>query len=276
MEEPAPDKTRLPSRPGDSSGWRELPGKLFDMEVPLGRRVESVIGVLIVASLVTVVAETVVEEGGTAFLWLERTEFALWVFFCVEYALRIAAAPVRRRYIFSFYGVVDLLAVISGVVHISALGVWRALRILRSLRVFKLVRYSSALERFSEAYQDIKDELALYLAATAIMTFMASYGIWELEHEENETYSNIFECVYWAVTSVTAGAENMVPVTVPGKILSMLLVLLGLGIVAVPSGLLASALSKQDPKGAAADAGNEPTAAAPVCCRHGRCTAIGE
>ena len=113
----------------------------------------------------------------------------------------------------------------------------------------KLVRLSNAIDRFKEAFSDIKDELAIYLGATAVLTFVASYGIYELEHEVNENYGNIFECTYWAVASMTAGAEGYAPMTVGGKILSMVLVLFGLGIVAVPSGLMASALSKQPNRG---------------------------
>lgn len=246
------------SRSSDSSdslvaSWkrRESLKTLFDITTPLGRRVESIIGILIVASLVTVVAETVVDQESSVFWWLEKVEFVIWVLFVIEYALRVSTAPVKRRYIFSFYGMVDLLAVLSALTRISALGALKALRILRALRVLKLVRYSSALDRFSEAYRDIKDELAVYFAATGVMTFIAAYGIWELEHENNAAYNNIFDCVYWAVASITTLGADMVPTTIPGRILSMLLVLLGLGLVAVPSGLLASALSKQDPAGSA-------------------------
>ncbi|MDE0132285.1 MAG: ion channel, partial [bacterium] len=113
-----------------------------------------------------------------------------------------------------------------------------------TLRVLKLARYSSAVDRFSEAFDDIKDELALFSGVTAVMTFIAAYGIWEFEHETNDAYGNLFECVYWSVASLTMGAEGIAPSTVAGKILAMLLVLIGLGIVAVPSGLFASALSK--------------------------------
>ena len=207
---------------------------------------EIAVSVLIAVSLVTMVLETIVKPDSAAFPWLTAAERVIWLLFCAEYVCRVAGAPVKRQYVLSFYGVIDLLAVLSGLTSVGALEGLKALRVLRALRVLKLVRYSNAIDRFSNAYHDIKDELALYLAASGILTFIAAYGIWEFEHDNNENYGNIFDCVYWAVASLTAGAENMAPVTVPGKILTMLLLLLGLGIVAVPPGLLASALSKQD------------------------------
>jgi voltage-gated potassium channel len=218
---------------------------LFDLATPRGRVVEGAVGLLVLASVGVVVAETTVDPAGAAFRQLMRIDFAIWVAFCVEYAARVAAARSRRRYMFSFFGIVDLLAVLAGIPAIAGLRTVKVLRLLRALRVLKLVRLSNAIDRFKDAFSDIKDELAIYLGATAVLTFIASYGIYELEHETNENYGNIFECTYWAVASMTAGAEGYAPVTVGGKILSMVLVLFGLGIVAVPSGLMASALSKQ-------------------------------
>lgn len=225
----------------------------FDIATRRGRLVESVLGLFVLASVAVVIAETTLDPAGTAFRRLARIDFAIWVIFCIEYVARLATARPRRRYIFSFLGIVDLLAVVAGIPAIAGLRTVKILRLLRALRVLKLVRLSNAIDRFKAAFADIKDELAIYLGATAVLTFIASYGIYELEHEVNENYGNIFECTYWAVASMTAGAEGYAPVTVGGKLLSMVLVLFGLGIVAVPSGLMASALSKQPNPGEDSD-----------------------
>ena len=217
----------------------------FDLGTLRGRVIEGALGLLVLASVGVVVAETTVDPTGVSFRWLRRVDFTIWVVFCVEYVARLASARPRRRYVLSFFGIVDLMAVLAGIPALAGLRSVKTLRLLRALRIFKLVRLSNAMDRFREAFSDIKDELAIYLGATAVLTFVASYGIYELEHEVNENYSSIFECTYWAVASMTAGAEGYAPVTVGGKLLSMVLVLFGLGIVAVPSGLMASALSKQ-------------------------------
>ena len=227
----------------------DLRSRLFNLDTSLGRVSEGASGIVVVLSLVTSVLSTVIVEGTNAHVWLDRAESTFWVLFTVEYALRIFAAPRPFRYLRSFYGIVDLLAVLAGLSSVVVLGAAKPLRLLRALRVLKLARYSAAVDRFSEAFDDIKDELRLYSGVTAVMTFIAAYGIWEFEHERNEAYGNLFECVYWSVASLTMGAEGIAPVTVPGKILAMLLVLIGLGIVAVPSGLFASALSKTNNPG---------------------------
>ncbi|MXW94914.1 MAG: ion transporter [Acidimicrobiaceae bacterium] len=216
------------------------PVQLFEAGTRRGRSMEVAAGLVVALSLVPLIVYT--EVGDAA--WIVWADRAFWALFTVEYAARLVTARERVRYARSFYGIVDLLAVLSGVASLPALASVKVLRLLRVLRVLKLARYSSAVDRFSRAFADIKDELALYTGVTAVISFMAAYGIWHFEHSLNEAYGNLFECVYWSVASLTMGAEGIAPVTAPGKVLAMLLVLLGLGIVAVPSGLLASALSK--------------------------------
>jgi len=216
---------------------------LFDINTALGRRIEGALSALVVLAVSTLIAETLVDEGSLA-TWIIRLEIVFGAIFGLEYLLRIVTSDKRRRYIFSFYGVVDLLAALSSLVLLPGLGAAKILRVFRAFRIFKLVRYSDALGRFSRAFDDIKDELAIYLCATGILTFIASYGIYVFEHEENEHYNNLFECVYWSIASLTAGAEGIAPVTVAGKLLTIVLVMIGLGVVAVPSGLFADALRK--------------------------------
>jgi voltage-gated potassium channel len=220
--------------------------RLFNFDSRLGRTIEAASAVVVVVSLAVLVALTEAGEQTTAHSWLQRADNVIWVAFCAEYAARLVSARRPLRYVRSFYGIVDLLAALSGIPAVSFLQTAKALRILRAVRLLKLARYSSAVDRFSEAFDDIKDELALYTGATAVLAFVSAYGIWQFEHEANEAYGNMFECVFWAVASLTMGAEGMAPSTTGGKILAMALVLIGLGIVAVPSGLLASALSKTD------------------------------
>jgi len=217
----------------------------FDIATRRGRLVESALALVVLASIGVLLAETTVDRSSTAFQRLRTVDLVIWAVFCFEYAARLVVARPRRKYVFSFFGLVDLLAVLAGIPAIAGLRSVKILRILRAVRVLKLVRLSSAVDRFKAAFTDIRDELAIYLGATAVLTFVASYGIYEFEHEVNPNYGNIFECTYWAVASMTSGAEGYAPITVGGKLLAMVVVLFGLGIVAVPSGLMASALAKQ-------------------------------
>ena len=222
--------------------------QIFDLTTPLGRRVNSVITAVILFSMVTLVAEThYIASAGALPRWLWTLELVVWIAFGVEYLLRIALAPSPLRYIFSFYGIVDLLAVLGGFANVPSGTSLRLLRLLRVFRVLKLVRGSEAIDRFRAAFRDIADELLVYLSASGVLMFIASVGIYELEHDQPGTpYVGIFDSFYWAVLSLTAGAEGYQPYSAGGKLLSIFIVLIGLGVVAVPSGLLASALYKHD------------------------------
>ncbi len=222
--------------------------EIFDLDTRLGRRVNAFISAVIVLSMATLVVDThyTAADGGLPG-WLWTLELVIWVLFAVEYIMRIALAPSAWRYIFSFYGIVDLLAVLGGFANVPAGTSLRLLRLLRVFRVVKLVRGSAALDRFRAAFRDIADELLVYVSASGILMFIASVGIYELEHDQPDTlYVSIFDSFYWAVLSLTAGAEGYQPLSFGGKLLSIFIVLIGLGVVAVPSGLLASALYKHD------------------------------
>lgn len=221
---------------------------LFDLDTAVGRRVNAFVSALIIASMVGLVAEIHYRAAGGAVPgWIRVAEGAILAVFCCEYVLRAAMAQRAVKYMISFYGVIDLLTIIGGLSVMPVLSGMRSLRLLRVFRVMKLVRGSDAIARFKTALRDIADEMAVYLSASGILMFIASIGIYELEHDQEGTlYSGIFDSFYWAVLSLTAGAEGYAPMSAGGKMLSIVVVVIGLGVVAVPSGLLASALYKAD------------------------------
>jgi voltage-gated potassium channel len=112
--------------------------------------------------------------------------------------------------------------------------------------MFKLLRYSQAVRRYVRALRDIRDELIVFFFAAVMVVFFASVGIYYFEGEvQPETFGSIFHCMWWAVvTLTTVGYGDVYPVTVGGKLFTALILIIGLGLVAVPTGLLASALTK--------------------------------
>lgn len=167
--------------------------------------------------------------------------------FTVEYLLRIYVAPKPLRYIFSFYGVIDLLAILPFYLN-SALD-WRALRsfrILRLVRALKMIRYNRALERFTIAARMVREEIVLFFIITFIVLYLTSAGIYYFENEaQPEAFASIFHSFWWSiVTLTTVGYGDVYPVTVGGKIFTFFVLIIGVGIVTVPAGLVASSLSK--------------------------------
>ena len=117
---------------------------------------------------------------------------------------------------------------------------------LRLFRAFKLIRYSKAIQRFRRAFTIAKEEMVLFLFIACLLLFFTSVGIYYFENAaQPEKFKSIFHSLWWAVaTLTTVGYGDVYPITTGGKIFTFFVLMIGLGIVAVPAGLIASALSK--------------------------------
>lgn len=174
-------------------------------------------------------------------------DVALSLAFVAEYLYRIAKADNKLGYVTSFYGVVDLVAIFPILVHAaSSVRVLRLLRVLRVIRLLKVKRYNDALSRYQQALKLIGAEAALFTGVAFVFIIGFAFMIYEFEHDaQPEAYRNIFDAIWWAVISLTSvGYGDVYPVTVAGRMLTLAMVLTGMGIVAVPTALLASALGR--------------------------------
>ncbi|RQP14552.1 MAG: ion transporter [Chryseobacterium sp.] len=212
-------------------------GRIFDYGVQL----------LIFISLTAYAIETLPDNTPRVRAVLKTIELVSAVLFTIEYVLRIYVARKPFRYIFSFYGIVDFLAILPFLLGATIdLRSLRAFRIFRIFRAFKLIRYNRALNRFHIAAKLVKEEVILFLIVTGIFLFLASAGIYYFENEaQPEVFSSIFSSAWWAiVTLTTVGYGDVYPVTVGGKMFTFFILMLGVGIVTIPAGLVASALTK--------------------------------
>ena len=212
-------------------------GRVFDLGIQL----------LIFASLVDFCIRTLPDLNPSVNDGLEVFEVVAVVIFTVEYCLRIFVADRPTRYILSFYGLIDLLAIVPFYVSFGIdLRSLRAARFFRLFRMFKLTRYSNAAKRYMRALRDVKEELVVFLFWSFMVLFFASVGIYYFEGDaQPEAFGSIFHCMWWAiVTLTTVGYGDVYPVTVGGKVFTTVILLVGLGFVAVPTGLFASALTK--------------------------------
>ena len=226
---------------------RALKRVIEETDTKAGRRFDLCVEALIVISLISFCVETLPELSATTRYWLRVLEVLTVALFTVEYILRVIVADNRLRFIFSFYGIIDVAAILPFYISTGIdLRSVRIFRMLRLFRAFKLFRYSRAIQRFRTAFADIKEELVLYLVATFFILFVASVGIYYFENKaQPEEFKSVFHCFWWAiVTLTTVGYGDVYPVTVGGKIFTSIILFLGLAVVAVPAGLLASALTK--------------------------------
>jgi voltage-gated potassium channel len=227
--------------------WKQSISDALDGTHPrLGHIVGLAIQTLVVISLIAIGVETLpnLTPQARALLW--ALEVVVVAVFTVEYAVRIWVAPKPWRYVFSFWGIVDLLAILPFYLLFVIDFRWiRILRLLRLLRILKIAHYSSAAERILMAMRLIAPELLVFALVAAIVTYFCAFGIYFFEHPvQPEKFASVFHAMWWAaITLTTVGYGDMYPVTLGGRIFTMLMLFVALGVVAVPTGLVASALS---------------------------------
>ena len=212
-------------------------GKAFDLFIQF----------LIVLSLVSFCIETLPNLGKNTKWILNTTEVIIVAIFTLEYLLCLFVADKKLKFVFSFYALIDLIAILPFYVARGIdLRSIRVFRLFRLIRAFKIFRYSKAIQRFKNAFLEVKEELILFLVATGFLLFIAAVGIYYFENPaQPEQFKSIFHCLWWAVaTLTTVGYGDIYPITAGGKIFTSFIVIIGLGIIAVPTGLLASALTK--------------------------------
>lgn len=224
--------------------WRmNLHEIIYEADTPAGKLFDVVLLVAIVISVLAVVLESVNSiklEFGDIFNILE------WVFtvlFSIEYILRILCVERSRSYIFSFYGVIDLLTILPAYLGLFLEGVEflmviRGIRLLRIYRVLKLGRYVQESEHLLAALRNSRRKIIVFLMTVLIIVLIAGSAMYLVEGADNG-YTSIPRGMYWAiVTMTTVGYGDIAPSTPLGQFLSSFLMVMGYAILAVPTGVV--------------------------------------
>ena len=235
--------------------WRlHVQDFMFDGETALGKSFDITVIVAILASVVAVMLESIPEIDASYGSFLYKTEWVLTVIFTVEYVVRLICADSPRRYAGSFYGIIDLLAVIPTYLSVIIPGahtllVIRLLRILRIFRVLKLVKYLTALDTLVDALTASWRKVAIFLTAIFVLVIILGSLIYLVEGPQNG-YDSIPRSVYWAiVTLTTVGYGDIFPQTPAGQAIASIVMVIGYAIIAVPTGIVSSeiALARRGP-----------------------------
>jgi len=247
---------------------RRLHDTIYESNTPAGKAFDVALLVLIIASIVVVMLDSVprIHAGhGPLFSVLE---WAFTVVFTLEYVLRLIAIRRPLRFVFSPLGLVDLLAILPSYLSVfipgaQSLLVLRALRLLRIFRIFKLGHFLTEAEFLATAIRGSVRKIAIFMLAVLAFIIILGSVMYLVEGAE-AGFTSIPESIYWGVVTVTTvGYGDIAPVTPLGKFIASVMMLIGYGIIAVPTGLVTSEIA------AAIQKRGHSGEACPVCGREG-------
>lgn len=216
-------------------------------DTQIGRGFDFFIQFLIVLSVITFSIETIPTIKPETRSILHAIEIFCVVVFTLEYISRIYIAEKKLKFIFSFFGLIDLLAILPFYLSFGVdLRSLRVLRMFRLLRLLKLVRYNKAMRHFTKAMLLAREQIILFMVVTLVLIYFSAVGIYYFENEaQPDHFSSIFDSLWWSiVTLTTVGYGDVYPITAGGKVFTFFILLIGLGIVAVPTGIISSSLTK--------------------------------
>ena len=236
------------------SPWRlKLHEIIFEADTPAGKWFDVVLIFSILLSVVAVMLDSVSGIRENYGSWFYTVEWFFTILFTIEYILRIVCVGRPIGYITSFYGIVDLLAIIPTYLSIVLPGsqyllVIRILRILRIFRVLKLVQYISEARLLRQALRDSRRKITVFLFT--VLTMVVIFGsLMYLIEGPVYGFTSIPRSIYWAiVTLTTVGYGDISPQTGLGQFLAALIMILGYSIIAVPTGIVTVAFAKVESK----------------------------
>jgi len=227
---------------------------IYEADTKEGKLFDVILLCLIITSIVVVMLESVKSFNSQHTALLNYTEWVITILFSIEYIARIISIKKPSEYIFSFYGIIDFLSTIPKYVAIfivggNALIALRALRLLRVFRILKLARFIGATNHFAKALKASRAKILVFLSFVVILCIILGSVMYLVESGEdggeNSGFTSIPRSVYWAiVTMTTVGYGDIAPVTPLGQFIASIIMILGYGIIAVPTGIVTSEMTK--------------------------------
>lgn len=240
---------------------------IFEADTKAGKRFDVLLFWAIGLSVLVVALESVPTFNAKYGLWFRALEWGFTGLFTIEYILRIYSVRRPWKYIFSFYGLVDLLAILPtylGLYFISShsLRMIRILRLLRVFRVLKLISFTKQAQQLQKALNASKQKIIVFLLTVLTLVVILGTLMYMIESPK-DGFTSIPRSIYWAiVTLTTVGYGDITPQTVIGQTLASIIMITGYAIIAVPTGIVTAEFIKSEKT-----SGN--TQACPSCSREG-------
>lgn len=238
------------NKPQNANSWRaRWYTIIFDSHTPNGRLFDVVLLVAIVASLITIMLESVpvlLQEHRDFF---RKAEWFFTIVFTLEYVVRLIVVRNKWKYVFSFYGIIDLISIIPTYLAIFIVGaqyfmVVRSFRLLRVFRVLKMVRFLGEARMLTEALKASRIKITVFLVTVICVVFIMGTAMYIIEGGQNG-FTSIPTSIYWCiVTLTTVGYGDISPQSAWGKAFASLIMIIGYGIIAVPTGIVTAEMGK--------------------------------
>lgn len=229
--------------------WRErLYVIIFHTDTPGGQRFDRWLLICILASLGVVMLDSISEYHRDYGLWLEALEWGFTAIFALEYGVRLYCSPKPLRYAFSFFGLIDLLAILPAFVGLfysdaQYLLVVRALRLIRVFRVLKLSPYMKQANFLLTALRGSQQKIIVFFVSIATLVTVFGALMYVIEGPQHG-FTSIPKSIYWAiVTLTTVGFGDVVPKTPLGQTVASLVMITGYSVIAVPTGIFGAELA---------------------------------
>ncbi len=232
------------SKPTDKNSWRyKLHEIIYEADTAMGKLFDIILLILIFFSVIIVMLESVKSIGLQYHRLFHVLEWIITIFFTIEYIARIITVKKPKNYIFSFYGIIDFLSTIPLYLSFFLIGsnyllTVRALRLLRVFRILKITRYIGEGNKLKKALIESRVRIFIFIFAVLIVAVIAGTLMYLIEGEDSG-FKSIPVSVYWCiVTLTTVGFGDIAPVTAAGQFLASLIMILGYGVIAVPTAII--------------------------------------
>lgn len=225
---------------------------IYEADTPSGRLFDILLLIAILASIILVMLESVESFDTNYHEFLYIAEWVITILFSLEYITRVISVKKPSKYIFSFYGIIDFLSTIPMYLSFFFVGsqslvALRALRLLRVFRILKLTRYIGESTNLIRALKVSRAKIAVFISFVVILCIILGTIMYLVESDKGSGFTSIPRSVYWAiVTLTTVGYGDIAPHTPLGQLIASVIMILGYGIIAIPTGIVTAEMTRVD------------------------------
>jgi|UniRef100_UPI00404A0000 voltage-gated potassium channel len=234
------------NQPKKITGWKaKIHEVIYGTHTPAGKLFDIILLVAILYSIIIVMLESVKSFDQKYHDFFNISEWIVTILFTIEYILRIVSVKKPKKYIFSFYGIVDLLSTLPKylsyfILDSQFLSVFRALRLLRVFRILKLIRFVGESNNLIRALKNSRSKIFIFIFFVLIISVILGTIMYLIEGPDNG-FKSIPQSIYWCiVTLTTVGFGDITPQTPLGQMLATIIMIIGYGIIAVPTGIISA------------------------------------